>query len=126
MDALGHTVASASLPDPVEAVAVDGAGRLYVATRIEVFEVDPATGRFHLAARVPAPIVDIAAEASGALYIETVEDRIEYVGRDGSGGLFAHVAGDGRLAVSPDGWLVRLVPAAGRMPEIEEWPVRGP
>ena len=63
----------------------------------------------------------IAADCAGNLYIEHDAGGIEWL--PASGELvedFKAVTGQGRLAVSPDGWLVRIIPNPVQAAAFEE------
>ena len=110
--------AASPAPDASKIVGPDGAW--FVAEGGRVLEIDPASGLSRVHAVASADVVDMAFDTDGTLFVEHAGDAIEAFAPDGLRRGIAAVHGDGRLAVSPDGWLVRLVPDAGAF---QEWPL---
>lgn len=101
-----------------ESVALDADEDLYVSLGAEIHRVTGTTTT--LVATAGAPILDLVIDYDGTMYVETTAGAIERHA-DGASTEFATVTGQGKLAISPDGWLVRMVPLPVGLPTWEEW-----
>lgn len=104
----GVTTAVLSGLGHIESVGLDAAENLYISIGAEIHSVDQgnmSTALFHTAGNA---IRDFVFTADGELYIETVAGEIERRLTNGTSVPFRTVQNDGRLAITPDGWLVRV------------------
>ncbi len=109
VDTAGSATTMATMSDRVESVALDADEELYVTVDDEVWYVDTSAGTTTLEYTADADILDMVFDYNGDLYIETTADEIELLPGDGSSAsVFDSVSGDGKLAISPEGWLVRM------------------
>ena len=93
----------------IQSVALDSAEDVYIAVADEVLLVDTAAGTTTLVHTAGAAILDMVFDPwNDDLYVETTASEIERVQTTGSG-VWQTVSGRGRLAITPDGYLVRLV-----------------
>jgi hypothetical protein len=109
VDSGGTATSIATMSARVESVALDAEEELFVSVGDEVHHVDTSTGATTLEYTAGADILDMVFDYNGDLYIETTADQIELLPGDGSAAsVFDTVSGDGKLALSPEGWLVRM------------------
>ena len=102
------TVLRASLGGYVESVALDSAGAAYASVGGTIFRIGATPGDVTVHATVPGNVLDMVFDIDGDLYVETTNDVILRVApAPGPTTTFASVLGDGKLALSPDGTLVR-------------------
>ncbi|MCB9780371.1 MAG: putative metal-binding motif-containing protein [Alphaproteobacteria bacterium] len=107
--------------DHIESVALDRDENLYITIGAEVLLVDRDTGDTEPVFEAAGDILDIAFDYNDDLYIES-DGVIERLPGDGSASsTFATVSGQGRLAVAPDGRLVRIIPAPTGAASWEEY-----
>ncbi len=97
--------------DSLQTLALDSAEDLYVAVDDTIYLFDPSGSgsltSFYVAS---ATILDFTFDYNDDLYIETTDDALTWVKSDlSTESVLATVSGDAKLAISPDGWLVRLV-----------------
>ncbi len=105
------------LPGRIEGIVLDGSGALLVSVGGDILSVNAATGATAVRYSAPAGILDFAMDANGDLYAETVAGKIMRVTAAGDVSTFAIVSGQGKLAISPDRFLVRLIPSS----QFQEW-----
>ncbi len=109
VDTSGTATTMATLSSRVESVALDADEELYVSVDDELYHVDTSAGTTTLVYTAGGDILDMVFDYNGDLYLETTADEIELLPGDGSAaGVFDSVSGDGKLALSPEGWLVRM------------------
>jgi hypothetical protein len=122
----GEVAAFATFEQRVESVAIAPDGTLHASSGSTIWALDAhgaATARWTF----DATVLDFAFSPDGAAFVETTADELLHA-TDAGVALFAAVDYDGKLAVSPDGWLVRLMPYwDGGTADIaslwEEWPL---
>lgn len=106
----------------IEALALDVDGALLASVGEILYRVDPNTGAATVRTSAGAVVLDVAVDYDGTLFIETTSREIERHNSDaGQSSVFASVEGDGKLAISPDGWLVRVVPVVNGTSTWQEW-----
>ena len=109
VDTAGSATSMATLSGRLESVALDADEELYVSVGTEVAHVDTSTGTTTVVYTAGDDILDMAFDYNGDLYVETVAGEVELSpGDGGAASVFDTVSGQGRLAVSPEGWLVRM------------------
>ena len=110
----GAATTLATLAARVEGLDAGSDGTLYASSGTGVYTVDPSTGAAALFLSIGATALDLVVDYNDDIYVETTDNRVwHYDASEGTTALYASVTGDGRLAISPDGWLVRLMPYAG-------------
>ncbi len=122
----GSQATLVTLPGRVESVALSPEGALYASSGGTIWALDSA-GAATEGWTFGGVVLDFVFAPGGALYVETTEDVVWRVDDAGST-LFASVQYDGKLSITPDGWLVRLMPYwSGGTADIaslwEEWPL---
>ncbi|MCB9765167.1 MAG: putative metal-binding motif-containing protein [Alphaproteobacteria bacterium] len=106
----------------VETVALGPDGALYASVGDTLYQLDTGTGASTAALTAGAVILDAVIDYNGDTYVETTAREIElHPGSGGSSSVFATVADDGKIAISPDGWLVRIRPVVNGTAGWEEW-----
>lgn len=120
---LGLTV---TLPERVETVALTVDGALYASAGSTIWAIDDA-GAATEAWTFDHTVLDMVFDYDGTLYVETTGNVIFRI-RGEEIETFATVQHDGKLTISPDGWLVRVMPYwDGGIADIaslwEEWPL---
>lgn len=99
-----------TLPERVETVAIDAKGQLYASAGAVIYAIDTGTGEATARWTLEATVLDMVFDYDGSAYVETTGDQIVHIGPDDAQSVFATVSYDGKLAISPDGWLVRVMP----------------
>ena len=108
----------------VESVALDADEALYVAEGATVWQVDPATGASTEVYTFANTVLDIVIDYQGDLYVETTGDEVRLLEAGATTDmLFASVVGDGKLAIAPDGYVVRASLNPVSSATYEEWAV---
>lgn len=116
----------ATLPARVESVAISPAGVLHASAGATIYALDER-GAAAEAWTFDHTVLDFAFGDDGGVYVETAGDRVFHAGQDGTT-TFAEVRYDGKLVVTRDGWLLRVMPYwDGGVADIaslwEEWPL---
>ena len=106
----GSQETAATLPERSETVALDPDGALYASAGSSIYAVSPDTGTTDVSWSLDAAVLDMVFDYDGTLYVETTDDVLWRIEPGGDPAWFADVAYDGKLAISPDGWLVRVMP----------------
>ena len=115
------TLAS-SLGARVESVALDSSEAVFISVDDEIYEVDTSTGSTSLYFTAGGTVLDMVFDYNDDLYVETDADEVELVPGDGSASsVYDTVSGDGKLAISPDGLLVRIIPNPLGAASYESW-----
>ena len=113
---------STSLSGYIESLALDSNEQLYVSIGAQIYWVDPSSGSSGTQVNPGATVLDMVFDYNDDLYVETTAGSIlMYPGGSGSPTTFATVSGQGKLAISPDGWLVRITPVVNGNSGWEEW-----
>ncbi len=117
-----------TLSERVETVALDPEGALHVSAGDTIYQVDTATGEATARWTFGATVLDMVFDYDGSAYVETTGDQVIHVDTAGAQTVFATVSYDGKLSITPDGWLVRLMPYwNGGTADVaslwEEWPL---
>lgn len=108
--------------DHIESVALSDDGLLVVSVWGDVLTVDQSSGSLALLYTAGGNVLDLAFDCEGNLYVEHDAGAIDRIPADGGApSRFATVTGQGRLAVSPDGWLVRIAPNPTSSATWQEW-----
>ncbi|MFT5681845.1 MAG: hypothetical protein ACI8RZ_002763 [Myxococcota bacterium] len=106
----------------IESVALDSDEDLYIAIGDTVYLTDTSTGATTTYFTAADDILDMVFDYNDDLYVENNSGEIELVPGDGSSdSTFDTVSGQGRLAISPDGSLIRVIPAPTGAASYEEW-----
>ena len=106
----------------IESVALDSDEDLYIAIGDTVYLTDTSTGAQTTYFTAGDDILDMVFDYNDDLYVENDSGEIELVPGDGtSSSVYDTVSGQGRLAISPDGYLVRVIPAPISAATYEEW-----
>jgi hypothetical protein len=121
--ATGNQRTVTSFPKRPESVAWAAGVGLLVSVGTDIFSVNTQTGATTLRYTAPAAILDFAIDANGDLYVETTAGQILRVTATQGASLFATVSGQGKLAISPDGFLVHVIPAPTSPASYQEWPL---
>jgi hypothetical protein len=121
--ATGNQRTVANFPKRPESVAWAASIGLLVSVGTDIFSVNTQTGATTLRYTAPATILDFAIDANSDLYVETTAGQILRVTDTQGASLFATVSGQGKLAISPDGFLVRVIPAPVSPARYQEWPL---
>ncbi|MBN2800815.1 MAG: thrombospondin type 3 repeat-containing protein, partial [Deltaproteobacteria bacterium] len=106
----------------VESVAATPAGEIVASLDEQLYDVG-ADGSSALWATLDHPIRDVVIDLDGTAYAETTGGQILHVALDGSFTVFQTVSDQGKLAISPEGVLVRVVPKPTGYATFEEWPL---
>lgn len=118
----GHARTVAAFEQRIEGAAWTRAHGLMVSSGRSIYVVDPVTGAASARLTVDSPILDFAVdERVGSLYIETTAGKI--LRAAGAVAVFAEVRGRGKLAISPDRFLVRIIPVPVGSSGYQEWPL---
>lgn len=99
-----------TLDERVETVAIDPDGALYASAADTIYRIDTTTGEATALWTFDGTVLDMVFDYDGSAYVETTSDQVVHVTQEGEQTVFATVTYDGKLAISPDGWLVRLMP----------------
>jgi hypothetical protein len=105
----GVATSMASAASRLESVALGPDEELYVTMGAQILLVDRDSGSLEVHYEAGAAILDFVVDYNGDMYIETIANQIVLLPGDGGDAeLFAEIEGDGKLAISPDGFLLRL------------------
>ncbi len=108
----------------IESVALTPDESVYIAVETAIYEVDVSAGTTSLVYYTTDTILDFVVDYNDDLYVETDAGTIIWVPSDGSAAsVFDVVSGQGKLAISPDGYLVRVIPNPVSAAIYEEWPL---
>jgi hypothetical protein len=120
--ATGSQRTVSTLAKRIEGISWTATQGLLLSSGADIFAVDTTTGSNTLRFTAPAPILDFAVDAkNGDLYIETTAHQVLRVTRTGVASVFATVEGQGKLAISPDRFLVRVRPILHGESSYQEW-----
>ena len=96
--------------ESIISVDLDSEELLFAAIDDTIYEVDTSTGALVIVYVASDEILDFTFDYNDDIYVETVDDVITLVEADFSAEVvFANVSGDAKLAISPDGFLVRML-----------------
>jgi len=107
----GATTTWALSEDAFVSVALDGSESVYLTSGDTVFLVDTSgDGALTEVYVASAQILDLVFDYDDDFYVETADDEIVWVAADLSAeAVFATVSGDAKLAIAPDGYLLRVL-----------------
>ncbi len=95
----------------IESVGLDSSEGLHIAVADTVYAVDTAAGTVSAVFVASDTVLDFVFDFNDDLYVESDAGEIELLPADGSpASTFATVTGQGKLAIAPDGYLVRVIP----------------
>ena len=101
----------------IESVGLDSSEDLYVSVGDTIYSVDQSAGTLTAEFVASGTVLDFVFDYNDDLYVESNVGEIELAPADGSGSsTFATVSGQAKLAISPDGYLVRVIPTLFRRP----------
>ena len=89
--------------------------------RDEIYAFDPAAGTGTLVHTAPDAVLDMVFDFNDDLYVESTDDQLTLIELDGTQTAFATLSGDGKLAITPDGYLVRLIANPVANASFEDW-----
>jgi hypothetical protein len=105
----------------VESVALDSGDEVYVSIGTSIYHID-GSGTMTTEWTGADTVMDFTFDYNDDIYVETDDGLLTRVPSDGSADeLFATVTGQAKLAISPDGWLVRVIPAPVGAASYEEF-----
>ena len=104
-----------------ESVALDFDGGLWLSLGPEIHSVDVLGGVTTLEYTAPGDVLDFVFDWGGDCYVEAGGEILLLPADGGPVTTFQVVAGQGKLAISGDGWLVRTVPAPTGDAGFQEW-----
>ena len=106
----------------IESVALDSAETVHVSIGDTIYEVDTVAGSVSAVFVASDTVLDFVFDYNDDIYVETDAGEIELSPADGSASsTFDTVTGQGKLAISPDGYLVRVIPWPVGAASYEEW-----
>ncbi|MBM3963033.1 MAG: hypothetical protein FJ306_14200, partial [Planctomycetes bacterium] len=114
------TTVVASAGGYIESVALDSAEELYIAVGSTIYLVNTSTGARTVYTTVTGTVLDMVFDYNDDLYVES-GGVITVTTATGSRRTFATVSGQGKLAISPDGALVRIIPIPESAASWQEW-----
>ncbi|MDP2314716.1 MAG: putative metal-binding motif-containing protein [Pseudomonadota bacterium] len=122
----GVATSLATFGSYVESVALDEHELVYVSEGATLWEVDRATGATTAVYTFPHIVLDMVFDYQGDLYVETTGGEVRVL-LDGaaSDSLYATVTGEGKLAIAPDGYLVRVESNPVAASSYSEWALGG-
>lgn len=109
-----------TLTERMESVALDPDEGVHVSAGPTIYAIDRATGAATAEWTFSAIVLDFVFDYDGSVFVETADHEVTRVNVDGTFTPFATVSYGGKLAIAPDGWLVRVSYDAGTF---EEWPL---
>ena len=110
----------------IESVGLDSSENLYVSVGDTIYSVDQSAGTLTAEFVASGTVLDFVFDYNDDLYVESNVGEIELAPADGSGSsTFATVSGQAKLAISPDGYLVRVIPNPVSPASYEEFPLPG-
>ncbi len=112
----------ATFAEYVESVALDADGGVYASAGATVYAVDTVAGVATAIYTFPDAVLDMVLDYQGDLYVETNGGELRLL-EDGAAvdALFATLGGEGKLAIAPDGYLVRVRMDPVSASSYEEW-----
>ncbi len=105
----------------VESVGLDSGETLHYSVDAAILAFDPKSGAGTTYYEAPANVLDFSFDYNDDLYVETVDDELIRFRPDGSEDVFAKLSGDGKLTISPDGYLVRMICNPTAASSFEAW-----
>jgi hypothetical protein len=106
----------------VESVAFAGDGTLWASVEGDLHVVDTTTGATAVVASLGEAVLDMAFDYNDDLYVQLVSGDVVVVDHDTLAvSTFVESSSQGKLAITPDGALVRLVAAPVAAGTFEEW-----
>ncbi len=110
----------------IESVALDSSETLYYSVSETIYSLDHwdtgehgDSGTTYYTA--PAAVLDFVFDYNDDLYVETVDDELVKVETDGTATVVAKLSGDGKLTISPGGYLVRMICNPTAASSFESW-----
>ena len=111
-----------TLSDRIEGVYVGPDGGLYASAGKVLYTVDTSAATSVALYTASATILDLVVDYNGDVYLETTGNEIlRYDASSATASVYDTVSGDGKLAISPDGRLVRLILNPPSAATYEEW-----
>ena len=107
--------------DYLDAVALDSSETLHVVAGDTISSFEPSTGTATTVYTAAAEVLDFTFDYNDDLYLETTGDEVWKVEPDGTETLMGTVSGDGRLAIHPEGHLVRMQANPVSASSFESW-----
>jgi len=124
VDTAGNATTLTTLPARIEGVDLDVEEQLFASAADVIYQVDKISGTAVAIHTASADILDFVIDQNDDIYVETTDGVISHVAPDGTVTTFATVEGQGKLAISPDRYLVRMVPhAVSYDTTYEEWAI---
>ena len=109
-------------PGYIESVALDSSEDVYVSIGDTIYSVNVTRGTLTSFFVASDTVLDFVFDYNDDLYVETDAGEIELLEVGGStSSLFDTVTGQGKLAIAPDGYLVRVIPNPSSDASYEEW-----
>jgi hypothetical protein len=105
----------------VESVALDSSETLYYSEAETIYALDVSTGTGTAYYTAPAAVLDFEFDYNDDLYVETIDDELMLVEPDGTEAVVAKLSGDGKLTISPGGYLVRMICNPTSASSFESW-----
>ena len=105
----------------VESVALDSFETLYYSVAETIYALDVSTGTGTVYYAAPASVLDFEFDYNDDLYVETIDDELMKVEPDGTAAVVAKLSGDGKLTISPGGYLVRMICNPTAASSFESW-----
>lgn len=120
----GNATVVADMPGHIEAVGLDPDDMPYVSIGATIYRVDRVTGSFEAYHTASAVVLDLAFDSNGDLYFETQANEIRVLSTGTTTSqVFSNVSGDGKLAISPDRFLIRAQMPLPQPTRYQEWPL---
>ena len=111
-----------TMSDRVEGVYWTADGGLYASAGKVLYTVNTSAATTTAVYTASATILDLVVDYNGDVYMETTGNEIvRYDPSSASASSYATVSGDGKLAISPDGRLVRLILNPPSAATYQEW-----
>ena len=122
LDSSGASSALTTFSSYLESVALDADEGVYVSVDDTIYSVDASTGTSTTIYTFTDIVLDFVIDYQGDIYAETDGDEVRYLADGASAdSLYASVSGDGKLAIAPDGYLVRIISNPVSSATYEEW-----
>ena len=94
----------------ITSVALDSDDNLYASIGDTIYQVNKSSGALTTWYTASGTVMDFVFDYNDDIYLESTDNVITWVAADlSSSSVFASVSGDARLAIAPDGYLVRLI-----------------
>ncbi|MBN2799973.1 MAG: putative metal-binding motif-containing protein [Deltaproteobacteria bacterium] len=104
----------------LQSLALTSDQTLLVVVGSAVYRFDQGAGALVAWYEAGDEVLDLAVDYNDEVYLETVAGEIQRVSADGAvSELYGQVSGQAKLAISPDGWLVRLIGAPTGAPSFD-------